>query len=90
VKARPVLVLGVLALLATGSAIAEVYARHQGRQLFMELTRVEAERDELNVEYGRLKLEQATWAEANRVEQIARNDLGMGFPTARDSVVVHR
>ncbi|MCL1634569.1 cell division protein FtsL [Luteimonas sp. SX5] len=71
-----------------GSAILVVYARHQHRELFVELTRLEKARDELNIEFGRLQLEQATWAESNRIDQIARNKLGMKFPEADEIVVV--
>jgi cell division protein FtsL len=70
------------------SAIGVVYARHEHRQLFIRLTRLEKTRDELNIEFGRLQLEQATWAESNRIDQIARTRLGMKFPEAADIVVV--
>ena len=70
------------------SAIVVVHARHQHRQRFVELTKLERARDELNIEFGRLQLEQATWAESNRVDQVARNRLGMVFPQADEIVVV--
>ncbi len=76
----------LLAVVAT--AIAVVYERYRHRQLFVELTRLERERDELNIEFGRLQLEQATWAQANRIDQVARERLGMEFPAAADIVVV--
>ena len=44
--------------------------------------------DELNIDFGRLQLEQATWAESNRIDQVARNRLGMVFPQADETVVV--
>jgi len=56
--------------------------------LFDEVTRLERARDELNVEFGRLQLEQATVAEATRIDQVARVRLGMKFPEAADIVVV--
>lgn len=70
------------------SAIGVVNARHQHRQLFVQLTRLERARDELNVDFGRLQLEQATWAESNRIDQIARTRLGMKFPETADIVVI--
>jgi cell division protein FtsL len=70
------------------SAIAVVFARHEHRQLFIALTRLERARDELNIEFGRLQLEQATWAESNRIDQVARTRLGMKFPETSDIVVV--
>jgi cell division protein FtsL len=70
------------------SAIGIVFARHEHRQRFVELTRLEKARDDLNIEFGRLQLEQATWAESNRIDQVARTRLGMVFPETRDIVVV--
>jgi cell division protein FtsL len=78
----------VLILGGIASAIGVVYARHRHRLLFVELSRLEKVRDELNIEFGRLQLEQATVAESNRIDQIARMRLGMKFPEADDVVVV--
>ncbi|MBC7988332.1 MAG: cell division protein FtsL [Luteimonas sp.] len=82
------ILVAVLILASVVSAIGVVHARHQHRQLFVELSRLEKARDELNIEFGRLQLEQATWAESNRIDQVARNRLGMKFPEAGDIVVV--
>jgi cell division protein FtsL len=79
----------LLVVAAASSAIAVVYARQQNRRVFVELERLNSERDELNIEFGRLKIEQATWAEANRIEQLARASLEMTFPTPADSGVLH-
>ena len=49
---------------------------------------LEKARDELNIEFGRLQLEQATVAESNRIDQVARLRLGMKFPEVGDVVVV--
>lgn len=79
------LLLAALLLLAVvGSGVAVVQTRHEHRQQFVELSRLERERDELNIEFGRQQLEQATWAETHRIERIARNDLGMKYPEAAD------
>ena len=82
------LLLVVLIVANVASAIAVVYARHEHRQLFVQLKRLQRDRDELNIDFGRLQLEQATWAEANRIDQVARNRLGMVFPEAGETVVV--
>lgn len=82
------ILLTVLILANIISAIGVVEARHQHRQLFVKLTRLEHARDELNVDFGRLQLEQATWAESNRIDQIARTKLGMRFPETADIVVI--
>jgi cell division protein FtsL len=77
-----------LVALNVATAIGVVYARYRHRVLFVELTRLEKERDELNIEFGRLQLEQATVAEATRIDQIARTKLGMKSPEPGDVVVV--
>ena len=81
-------VFGVLVAGTIGSAIGVVYTRHEHRQHFIELSRLERERDELNIEFGRLQLEQATWAETSRIEQVAAGKLGMKFPESADIVVM--
>lgn len=83
---RALIALLLLANIAT--AIGVVYAKHRHRQLFVELSRLEKARDELNIQFGRLQLEQATWAESNRIDQLARIKLGMKFPETGDIVVV--
>jgi cell division protein FtsL len=78
-----VLVLGTIA-----SAVAVTWARHLHRQAYIELSTLERARDELNIEFGRLQIEQATWSEANRIEQVAGTRIGMKFPEDADIVVL--
>ncbi len=72
------------------SALGVVYARHENRRHFVELNQLTNERDSLNFEFGRLQLEQATWAENNRIEQIARGRLGMVSPGPAEMIVTKR
>ena len=81
-------VLAVLVAANVVSALAIVETRQRHRQLFVQFTRLERARDELNIEFGRLQLEQATWAEANRIEQVAGARIGMKFPGDADIVVL--
>ena len=67
----------ILALTLVATALGVIWSRHQSRKVFIELQALEYQRDEMNVEWGRLQLEQATWAEAGRVEQLARGELGL-------------
>ncbi len=78
----------LLIVAVLGSGIVVVYARQQHRQAYIELTRLEKQRDELNIEFSRLQLEQATWSETNRIEQVAAERLGMVFPQGKDVVVI--
>lgn len=80
--------IGLLIVLNIASAVGVVLARHRHRQLFVELNRLEKARDELNVEFSRLQLEQATWAESTLIDRTARERLGMVLPKADEIVVV--
>lgn len=77
-----------LAALTLASALTVVWARHESRVLFVELQGLQAERDRLNVEWGRLQLEQSAWATKGRIERIAREDLSMQRPSDVEIVVV--
>ncbi|WP_414655945.1 cell division protein FtsL [Frateuria sp.] len=82
--------LTLLLLAVLVSAIGVVWTRHESRVLFVELTRLQNQRDELNIEYGRLELEQATWAEPRRIDEEARAKLGMVTPRPQDVQLVRR
>ena len=81
-KTLGILFTGVLLLAVVASGIAVVWARHQDRVAFVQLSALQNQRDALNVEFGRLELEQATWASPSRIEAIARGQLGMVSPPA--------
>ncbi|MFW5426990.1 MAG: cell division protein FtsL [Methylophagaceae bacterium] len=70
------------------SAIAVVYSKHAARTKFVVLQSLEHERDSLNEEWGRLLLEQSTWASPSHVEQQAIKRLHMIVPTADMTVVI--
>lgn len=84
-----IVLLGLLAAVLA-SAIGVVWTRHESRVLFVHLTALQAERDDLNIEYGRLELEQATYAEPRRIDEQARSRLGMLQPRPQDIRLLHR
>lgn len=86
-RSATVLVLGLLLLV---TSLGVVWTRHESRVLFVELQELNGRRDELNIEWGRLQLEQATWAEASRIERLAREELDMHTPEQDDVVVIVR
>jgi cell division protein FtsL len=89
-RLRVAIAMTILLGAVLASAIGVVYSIQESRELFVELTRLGNERDDLNFEFGRLELEQATWAENNRIEQIARGRLGMVSTNPSDIVVIRR
>ncbi len=83
-KAIGVLMLLTLLIAMLASAIGVVWTRHESRALFVNLTTLQNQRDALNIEYGRLELEQATYAEPRRIDDEARQKLGMVDPRPQD------
>lgn len=70
------------------SAVSVVYHKHLSRKLFVELQRLERERDAMQVEWGKLQLEESTWATHDRIQRIAVGQLEMHIPPARAVVLV--
>lgn len=70
------------------SGLACIYAKHESRKLFTELQGLIAERDRLEVDWGRLQIEQSTWSTHARVEQLAREQMQMRSPTAAETVLI--
>ena len=77
-------VLGVILL----TTFAVIHSTHACRGLYAQLQVLESSQWYLQEDYGRLILEQSTWASHHRVEKVARGDLGMLAPDlARFKVV---
>ena len=57
-----------------------VWNKQQERNQFVELQRLEKERDQLDTEWGQLRLEQGTLVTYGRIEKVAREDLRMIAP----------
>lgn len=79
-----------MALLLAGvmaSAVAVVWAKHESRKRFVQLQSLQEEQARMDVEFGRLQLEQSTWATHGRIERLARQKLDMHTPTSDDVVI---
>jgi cell division protein FtsL len=81
---------GVLILLALVlvSSVGVVYAKHQWRKLFIELQTMGNERDNMDIEWGQLQLQQGTLTTQGQVETKARERLGMVNLSADNMVIV--
>lgn len=64
------------------SAILAVTARHEARVLFQELRAEQKQSRDLEVEWERLLLEQASWGKLDKVEAAAQGHLQMTMPEA--------
>ncbi|WP_405232115.1 cell division protein FtsL [Lentisalinibacter salinarum] len=78
----------VLALACVASAMAIIHTRQESRELFVQLQELSGERDALNIEWGRLQIEQSAYATHARVERIARRDLELERPQTSDIYIV--
>lgn len=83
-----VLGLAVLLAMVLSSAVGVVFSKHQSRKYFVELQKQNHDRDELNIEWGRLQLEQSTWATHGRIEQSAREKLHMAQPDPNQILLI--
>lgn len=73
---------------ALGSAAGAIYAKHRARELFVELEKLNTNRDNLEIEWGQLQLEQSAWSTHAFVEQVAITRLHMAAPQPREIQVV--
>jgi cell division protein FtsL len=81
---------GVLLLAAcvVASGIWIVDVEHRSRQLFIEAEALNRELDRLQTDWGRLQIEQGTYATHSRIEALVRQRLGLTVPGDDQLVVV--
>ncbi|MDX1508267.1 MAG: cell division protein FtsL [Woeseiaceae bacterium] len=89
-KRQPVLLVFVFAIVCVVSAMALVYTKHESRKLFVELESLTTQRDELNIEWGQLQIEQSTWATHARIEQVAVEELKLARPDTTEIFVIEQ
>ena len=78
----------LLAVLVFVSAIAVVFSAHKSRQLTSQWEQLQQHRDELDIEWRHLLIEEMALAEHSRIERIASQELNMKRPQADLEVVV--
>lgn len=78
-------------LLAAGvvaSGIVVTATKHESRQLFAELEELKREQDRLQVDWGRLQIEESTFGTQSRIESLALEEIDLGMPRNDQIVVV--
>ena len=78
----------VLAAGVVASGIWIVEVEHRSRQLFIENEALNRELDRLQTDWGRLQIEQGTYATHSRIEALARQRLQLTVPSGDQLVVV--
>jgi len=77
-----------LLILVVLSCIAVIQSSHKSRKLFGELQDLRRDAMSLEEEWGRLLLEQSTWASPDRVQDVAIQKLKMQAPKMREVKMV--
>ncbi|WP_371188119.1 cell division protein FtsL [Thalassotalea maritima] len=79
----------VLAIAVLLSAFSVIYMSHLNRQATIQLERLYSERDELDVEWRNLRLEQHSLAEHSDIEIKAKQHLNMYRPKASEEIIIN-
>jgi cell division protein FtsL len=82
------LAVALLWILTLGSAAGAVWCKHRARELFVELEALNARRDNLDIEWGQLQLEQSAWSSHAFVERVASTRLHMAQPPPKEIEIV--
>ncbi len=80
--------LPILWIATLGSAAGAVYIKHRSREMFVELERLDTRRDNLEIEWGQLQLEQSAWSTHAFVERVASAKLHMAMPPPKEIEIV--
>jgi cell division protein FtsL len=80
--------LPVLWIATLVSAAAAVYFKHRSREMFVELERLDTRRDNLEIEWGQLQLEQSAWSTHAFVERVASAKLHMAMPPPKEIEII--
>lgn len=80
--------LALLLLACIISALVVVHFAHLNRQLTIAQDALYQQRDQLDIEWRNLILEQRALSEHSRVEDIARRQLNMVRPAAKQDIAV--
>ena len=88
VRAALFIAMPLLWLAALGSAAGAIYCKHRARQMFVELEALNARRDNLEIEWGQLQLEQSAWSTHAFVERVASAKLHMAMPPPKEIEII--
>ena len=78
----------VLAIVVLVSAVAVVHAKYRSRVLFGELQKLDAQADEVDIEWERLLIEHGAWGTPAHIEASARKKLKMRMPRAEEVIII--
>ena len=82
------MVVPLLWVAALGSAAGAIWCKHRSRELFIQLEALNARRDNLEIEWGQLQLEQSAWSTHAFVERVANAKLHMAMPPPKEIEII--
>ncbi|HXN79919.1 MAG TPA: cell division protein FtsL [Steroidobacteraceae bacterium] len=80
--------LPILWVAALGSAAGAIWCKHRAREMFIQLESLNARRDNLDIEWGQLQLEQSAWSTHAFVERVASARLHMAMPPPKEIEII--
>lgn len=81
-------VIVMLLLFVLASGVSVVYTTSKSRYLLNQLQQLKTQRNELQVQWGQLLIEQSTFSLESRVERKASDELAMTVPKISEIVMV--
>ena len=82
--------IALLWILVVVSALSVAYVSHLCREKYSELTAMEREANQLQVDYGKYLLEQSAWGSLQRIENMAAKNLQMHSPLPEEILMIKR
>lgn len=76
----------ILAILI--SALSILYIKDLNRRLFIQYQTLESVGDQVQVDWGKLLLEQGAWSTQSRIQELAQTTLEMRVPAPQEIILV--
>lgn len=70
------------------SALGVLYIKDLNRRLFIQYQMLESVSDQIQVDWGKLLLEQGAWSTQSRIQEVAQTTLEMRVPAPQEIVLV--
>jgi cell division protein FtsL len=82
--------IALLWILVVVSALSVAFVSHLCREKYSELTAMEREANQLQVDYCKYLLEQSAWGSLQRIENMAAKNLQMHSPLPEEILMIKR
>ncbi len=79
----------VLLIVVLISALGLIYVKDSNRRLMGQLQTLQISREQLQMSWSQLLLEEGAWTAQTRIQQIATKQFGMVMPVSKSIVVVN-